>query len=155
MVLAPEHPLVATITPDEWPDDVPRTWTNGEPDPRSAVAAYRAAAAAKTDVERQENRDKTGVFTGAHAINPVNGERVPVFVADYVLMGYGTGAIMAVPSGDQRDFEFADGLRPADRPTMAEQEGIDEAYTGEGTIINSSNDSSRSTAWRWPRPRPR
>ncbi|MGX1120661.1 leucyl-tRNA synthetase family protein [Streptomyces ambofaciens] len=73
-----------------------------------AVAAYRAQAAAKSDVERQaEAKDKTGVFIGAYATNPVNGEQVPVFIADYVLMGYGTGAIMAVPAGDQRDFEFA------------------------------------------------
>ncbi len=141
MVLAPEHPLLATITPDEWPDDVPRTWTNGQPDPQAAVTAYRAAAAAKTDVERQENRDKTGVFTGAFAINPVNDETIPVFVADYVLMGYGTGAIMAVPSGDQRDFEFATAYGLPIVPTLAEQQGRDEAYSGEGIIIGSSNDS--------------
>ncbi|MGA9715604.1 MAG: leucine--tRNA ligase [Aeromicrobium sp.] len=141
MVLAPEHPLLATIIPDGWSDDVPRTWTNGEADPASAVAAYRVAAAAKTDVERQENREKTGVFTGAHATNPVTGDRVPVFVADYVLMGYGTGAIMAVPSGDQRDFEFATSYGLPIVPTVAEQEGLDHAYAGEGTIIGSSNDS--------------
>jgi len=108
MVLAPEHPLLESITPEQWPSDTPRTWTNGHDDPQAAVAAYRAAAAAKTDVERQENRDKTGVFTGAMAINPVNGEPIPVFVADYVLIGYGTGAIMAVPGHDDRDHEFAE-----------------------------------------------
>jgi leucyl-tRNA synthetase len=141
MVLAPEHPLVDALTPDQWPDDVPRTWTNGAADPRTAVAGYRAAAAAKTDVERQENRDKTGVFTGAYATNPVNGASVPVFVADYVLMGYGTGAIMAVPSGDQRDFEFATAYELPIVPTLVEQEGRDEAYAGEGTVTGSSNDS--------------
>ena len=141
MVLAPEHPLVDRLAPAAWPDDVPRTWTNGVSDPHSAIAAYREAAAAKTDVERQENRDKTGVFTGAHATNPVNGQSVPVFIADYVLMGYGTGAIMAVPSGDQRDFEFATAYDLPIVSTVAEQEGRDAAYSGDGTIINSSNDT--------------
>ena len=141
LVLSPEHPLVDVVTAEEWPNDVPTTWTNNVEDPRSAVAAYRAAAAAKTDVERQENKDKTGVFTGASAVNPVNGERIPIFVADYVLMGYGTGAIMAVPSGDQRDFEFASAYGLPVVPTLAEQVGADAAYAGEGTVINSSNES--------------
>jgi len=146
MVLSPEHPLVDTITTEEWPNDIPRTWTNGAEDPTSAVAAYRAAAAAKTDVERQAGsseggKDKTGVFTGAYATNPVNGESIPVFIADYVLMGYGTGAIMAVPSGDQRDFEFATAYGLPIVPTLAEQEGLDEAYSGEGTVINSANET--------------
>ncbi|WP_282083231.1 leucine--tRNA ligase [Streptomyces tendae] len=108
MVLAPEHPLVEKFTPDAWPEGTRDAWTGGHATPTEAVAAYRAQAAAKSDVERQaEAKDKTGVFIGAYATNPVNGERVPVFIADYVLMGYGTGAIMAVPAGDQRDFEFA------------------------------------------------
>ena len=140
MVLAPEHPLVERIAPEEWPNDVARTWTTGAESPAEAIAAYRRAAAAKTDVERQENKDKTGVFTGAYATNPVNGEPVPVFVADYVLMGYGTGAIMAVPSGDQRDFEFATAYGLPIVPTLAEQVGQDAAYSGEGTIIDSAND---------------
>jgi leucyl-tRNA synthetase len=93
MVLAPEHPLVGEIT---------------APPERAAVAAYQARAAAKSDLERTDlARDKSGVFTGAFAVNPVNGERVPVWIADYVLMGYGTGAIMAVPAHDSRDHEFA------------------------------------------------
>ncbi len=93
MVLAPEHPLVEALT---------------APGRQAAVAAYRTAAAAKSEVDRQaEVKTKTGVFTGSHAVNPVNGERVPVWIADYVLTGYGTGAIMAVPAHDQRDFEFA------------------------------------------------
>src|SRR6185437_9004012 len=110
MVLAPEHPLVDRIVPATWPEDTRDAWRGAErhDTPIEAVTAYKAQAAAKTEVERQtEGRQKTGVFTGAYAINPVNGERVPVFVADYVLWGYGTGAIMAVPAHDQRDFEFA------------------------------------------------
>jgi leucyl-tRNA synthetase len=93
MVLPPEHPLVETITRPDHADD---------------VATYRIQAAAQKDIERQDDaRAKTGVFTGAFATNPFNGERIPVWIADYVLMGYGTGAIVAVPCGDQRDFEFA------------------------------------------------
>ena len=141
MVLSPEHPLVDALTTDAWPSDIPLTWTNSAADPKAAVAAYRVAAAAKTDVERQENKDKTGVFTGAFAVNPVNGESIPVFIADYVLMGYGTGAIMAVPSGDQRDFEFATAYGIPVVPTLQEQIDQTEAYSGEGTIINSSNES--------------
>ena len=71
------------------------------------MTAYRAAIAAKSDLERQESKTKTGVFLGSYATNPVNGQQIPVFIADYVLIGYGTGAIMAVPGGDQRDWEFA------------------------------------------------
>ncbi|GGW40924.1 leucine--tRNA ligase [Streptomyces griseoloalbus] len=108
MVLAPEHPLVEKFTPDAWPEGTHEVWTGGHATPSEAVAAYRAQAASKSDVERQaEAKDKTGVFIGAYATNPVNGARVPVFIADYVLMGYGTGAIMAVPGHDTRDFAFA------------------------------------------------
>ncbi|MEV5592468.1 leucine--tRNA ligase [Streptomyces sp. NPDC052496] len=111
MVLAPEHELVSgerSIVPDAWPEGTHEVWTGGYGTPAEAVAAYRKQAAAKSDVERQaEAKDKTGVFTGAYATNPVSGERVPVFIADYVLMGYGTGAIMAVPAHDSRDFAFA------------------------------------------------
>jgi leucyl-tRNA synthetase len=93
MVLAPEHPLVAKITP---------------PERKTEVEVYIQEAVRQTDVQREAtDKEKTGVFTGGYAINPVNGERVPVWVADYVLMTYGTGAIMAVPAHDQRDFEFA------------------------------------------------
>ncbi|MEU6227777.1 leucine--tRNA ligase [Streptomyces sp. NPDC047042] len=108
MVLAPEHPLVEKLIPAAWPEGTHDSWTGGHATPGEAVAAYRAQAASKSDVERQaEAKDKTGVFIGSYATNPVNGEQIPVFIADYVLMGYGTGAIMAVPAGDQRDFEFA------------------------------------------------
>lgn len=108
MVLAPEHPLVEKFIPAAWPEGTHDVWTGGHATPAEAVAAYRKQAASKSDVERQaEAKDKTGVFTGEYAINPVSGEKVPVFIADYVLMGYGTGAIMAVPAHDGRDFEFA------------------------------------------------
>ncbi|WP_262700008.1 MULTISPECIES: leucine--tRNA ligase [Streptomyces] len=108
MVLAPEHGLVDEIVPAAWPEGTHDVWTGGHATPAQAVDAYRKQAAAKSDVERQaEVKEKTGVFTGAYAVNPVSGERVPVFIADYVLMGYGTGAIMAVPAHDGRDFAFA------------------------------------------------
>ncbi|MFJ1798082.1 MULTISPECIES: leucine--tRNA ligase [unclassified Streptomyces] len=108
MVLAPEHDMVERIIPAAWPEGTHPVWTGGHASPAEAVTAYRKQAAAKSDVERQaEAKDKTGVFTGAYATNPVSGEKVPVFIADYVLMGYGTGAIMAVPAHDTRDFAFA------------------------------------------------
>ncbi len=142
MVLAPEHPYVDELTTSEQAD---------------AVADYRRQAAAKKDVDRQdENREKTGVWTGSYATNPLSGEQIQVWIADYVLMGYGTGAIMAVPSGDQRDFEFA---RKFDLPIPAiqqppaawfEQRDIEptidttlwpEAFVGDGVYVNSSNDT--------------
>ncbi|CAM5301053.1 hypothetical protein STANM309S_04053 [Streptomyces tanashiensis] len=108
MVLAPEHDLVEKIVPAAWPEGTHEVWTGGHATPSEAVDAYRKQAASKSDVERQaEAKDKTGVFTGAYATNPVSGQQVPVFIADYVLMGYGTGAIMAVPAHDSRDFAFA------------------------------------------------
>jgi leucyl-tRNA synthetase len=141
MVLAPEHPLVDEIVPEEWPADVDARWTGGAATPREAVASYRDAAARKSELDRQENREKTGVFTGAYATNPVNGEAIPVFVADYVLMGYGTGAIMAVPAQDQRDWDFATAFGLPIVRTVQPSEGWDgEAYTGDGPAINSAND---------------
>ncbi|GGP73529.1 leucine--tRNA ligase [Streptomyces melanogenes] len=108
MVLAPEHELVDSIVPAAWPEGTHEVWTGGHATPAEAVAKYRAFAASKSDVERQADaKEKTGVFTGAYAVNPVSGDQVPVFIADYVLMGYGTGAIMAVPAHDARDFAFA------------------------------------------------
>jgi hypothetical protein len=93
MVLAPEHPLVDRIT---------------TPEQKAAVDEYRTKASLKSDLDRTDlAKDKTGVFTGGYAINPVNGEKVPVWIADYVLISYGTGAIMAVPAHDERDYEFA------------------------------------------------
>ncbi|AEA28756.1 leucine--tRNA ligase [Pseudonocardia benzenivorans] len=141
MVLAPEHPLVDAIVPARWPGDVDARWTGGAATPGEAVAGYREAAARKSELDRQENKEKTGVFTGAYATNPVNGERIPVFVADYVLMGYGTGAIMAVPAQDTRDWEFATTFGLPIVRTVDPGEGWDgEAFTGDGPAINSAND---------------
>ncbi len=116
MVLAPEHSLVDTLIPDQWPDKTSPTWKgwfDPMPDvetasPREMVEAYRRYAAGRSDVERQiETKQKTGVFIGAYAINPATQKPIPIFIADYVMMGYGTGAIMAVPAHDERDYEFA------------------------------------------------
>ncbi|KWX65654.1 leucine--tRNA ligase [Mycobacterium sp. NAZ190054] len=150
MVLAPEHDLVDRLVADEWPAGVDERWTFGAATPRDAVAAYRASIAAKSDLERQENKTKTGVFVGTYATNPANGQQVPVFIADYVLAGYGTGAIMAVPGGDQRDWDFATefGLPIVEvvRRVGAERPGDDvvaggdistEAYIGDGVMVNS------------------
>ncbi|TSA52592.1 MAG: leucine--tRNA ligase [Actinobacteria bacterium] len=142
MVLSPEHPMVDSLT---------------TPDHNSSVSAYRAATAAMQDEDRRdETRVKTGAFTGSFATNPINGAKIPVWIADYVLMGYGTGAIMAVPSGDQRDFDFA---RKYDLPITATQmpdgqwftsrdiaisddcSKWPQAFVGEGTYVNSKNDS--------------
>ncbi|WP_019146119.1 leucine--tRNA ligase [Aeromicrobium massiliense] len=138
VVLAPEHELVERITTSAWPEGTQDVWTGGAATPAEAVAAYRAKAAAKTDAERQEDREKTGVFTGAYATNPVSGESVPVFVADYVLTGYGTGAIMAVPAHDARDFEFAT-VFGLPTPRVVDGEG-DLPFTGDGVAVNSAND---------------
>ncbi|MFI9582135.1 leucine--tRNA ligase [Streptomyces sp. NPDC052236] len=142
MVLAPEHGLIDSIVPDQWPQGVPEAWTGGAASPAGAVAAYRKQAQTKSDVERQtEHKDKTGVFTGAYALNPVTGEEIPVFVADYVLMGYGTGAIMAVPGQDQRDWEFAEAFGLPIIRTVQPPDGWEgEAFTGQGPAINSAND---------------
>ena len=134
MVLAPEHPVIDEITPPEY---------------RPAVDRYRFQAARFSDTERQAaEREKTGVFTGAYAINPVNGEKVPIWIADYVLMSYGSGAIMAVPAHDQRDYEFAKkyGLEirpvifPLDEngsPIPLDAATMEEAYPGPGVMANS------------------
>ncbi|MCX9189904.1 leucine--tRNA ligase [Carbonactinospora thermoautotrophica] len=139
MVLAPEHPLVDELVPEEWPADVPAKWTGGAPNPLAAVSGYRKAAQAKSDVERQAgDRDKTGVFIGVYATNPVNGARIPVFIADYVLMGYGTGAIMAVPGEDERDWEFAETFDlPIIRTVQPPADFDGKAYAGDGPAINS------------------
>lgn len=122
-VLAPEHPLVKKIT---------------TPDQKDTVDAYLHNVQTKSDLERTDlAKDKTGVFTGAYAVNPVNDEKMPIWVADYVLMSYGTGAIMAVPAHDERDYEFA---RQFDLPIVEVVAGGDiekEAYTGDGEHVNS------------------
>ena len=146
MVISPEHPLVDALTTI---------------DNKAAVDAYRIVAASKNQIDRQDDtREKTGVFTGTFATNPVNGQEIPVWVADYVLMGYGTGAIMAVPCGDQRDFQFARRFHlavpaiqqpPSQWFTAHDLEpqngdGVDtstwnEAFVGDGAYINSSSAS--------------
>jgi leucyl-tRNA synthetase len=143
MVLAPEHPMVDLLATGAWPDGVSPSWTGGAATPRDAVLAYRRSTELRTELERQtEGRDKTGVFTGAYATNPVTGTAIPVFVADYVLMGYGTGAIMAVPGQDERDWEFAERFGLPIVRTVQPPEGWEgEAYVGEGPAINSANDS--------------
>jgi len=137
MVLAPEHPLVEGICTDAQ---------------RAQVMAYSENASRKSDFERTElQKEKAGVFTGAYAVNPVNGEKVPVWVADYVLGHYGTGAIMAVPAHDQRDYEFATAHSLAIMQVVAPPDGSDhdfsvEAFPGEGLAVNSGDFTGQSTA---------
>ena len=126
MILAPEHPLVAAIT---------------TPDQVEAVEKYKVSVASKSDLDRTElNKEKSGVFTGAFAINPVNGQKIPIWIADYVLMGYGTGAIMAVPAHDERDFEFATKfhlpIREVVRPSSV-NDALPSCFAGEGVAVNS------------------
>ncbi len=126
MVLSPEHPLVDAVT---------------TPEQKNAVEQYRAQCASKSDLERTDlSKEKTGVFTGAYAVNPVNGKKIPVWIADYVLMGYGTGAIMAVPAHDERDFAFAQvfGL-PVLQVVQPPSEDMDwRGFCGyEGSSVNS------------------
>ena len=137
LVLAPEHELAESLVAGQWPDDVDPRWTGGAATPADALAAYRRSIAAKSDLERQENKTKTGVFLGSYAMNPANGQQIPVFIADYVLLGYGTGAIMAVPGHDQRDWEFADAFGLPILEVIAGGDVSQEAYTGDGTLVNS------------------
>ena len=145
VVLAPEHPLVDGLIAAQWPEGTNPLWTGAHATPVDAVSAYRAFTASKSEVDRQsEGKSKTGVFLGCFATNPVTGARLPVFVADYVLMGYGTGAIMAVPAQDERDWEFAKQfelpiIRTVQPPDGFEEAG-GEAYTGDGVAINSAID---------------
>jgi len=134
LVLAPEHDLVQAITTDEQ---------------RGAVDEYVKAAQKKTELERQASKEKTGVFTGAYAVNPINGEKIPVWIADYVLTGYGTGAIMAVPGHDERDEEFAKKYNLETRIVV--EHGFEKApdegpFTAEGTLVNSGPFDGLSTA---------
>ncbi|MBS1847704.1 MAG: leucine--tRNA ligase [Actinobacteria bacterium] len=156
VVLAPEHELVDAWTADAWPEGTPDEWTGGASDPATAVDAYRTLAARRSDRDRQAESDtKTGVFTGSFAINPVNGDPVPVFIADYVLTGYGTGAIMAVPAHDDRDFAFAKafglGITEVVHPPASwfAEQGLEDgaaiqrwpgAFTGDGVAVASAND---------------
>ncbi|MDQ5809872.1 MAG: leucine--tRNA ligase, partial [Actinomycetota bacterium] len=144
-VMSPEHPAVERITTPERADE---------------VSAYVEKASRLSEIDRTDvTREKTGVFTGAYAVNPANDERIPVFIADYVLMGYGTGAIMAVPAHDERDFEFARKygveIRTVITPPDWDGGELDEAYVGEGTMVNSGvfdgtpneEGKERVTAW--------
>ena len=125
MVLAPEHPLVTALT---------------TPAQSEAVEAYRKKTSAKSDVERMADsgKEKSGVFTGSYAINPINNEKVPVWIADYVLMGYGTGAIMAVPAHDERDWDFAQQYHLPTPRVIAAPDGDEKLpYVGDGVLVNS------------------
>src|SRR5437764_2660191 len=126
MVLAHEHPLIDRIT---------------IPAHRESIEAYRTMIAAKSDRDRMaDTKEKSGIFTGAFAINPVSDEKIPIYIADYVLMGYGTGAIMAVPAHDERDYEFAKKfdlpIRQVVKPVHGEAP-TDRAFTGDGVAVNS------------------
>ena len=141
LVLSPEHPQVADLTAQVWDESTPESWRGGEATPAEAIAAYQRAAAAKTDADRQQSREKTGIFTGSFALNPATGAQIPIFIADYVLMGYGTGAIMAVPAEDARDWDFAKAfglpyIRTVQPPADHDE---DAPFTGTGVMINSSN----------------
>ncbi|MDT4911709.1 MAG: leucyl-tRNA synthetase [Pseudonocardiales bacterium] len=142
VVVAPEHPMVDALTAASWPEGTKPSWTADAATPGEAVEAYRTAAARRSELDRQAgDRAKTGVFTGTYATNPVTRTKLPVFVADYVLMGYGTGAIMAVPGQDERDWEFAEVFDLPIIRTVAPPEGWEgKAFTGEGPAINSSID---------------
>ena len=130
MVIAPEHPLVDVITTE---------------DQKQQVENYQQKTRNKSDIERQEtNREKTGIFTGAYAINPVNGEKLPIWIADYVLMGYGTGAIMAVPAHDERDNAFAQKFNISIRQVIEGGDGQDMVH--EGRLINSGPYDGMSTS---------
>ena len=144
MVLAPEHAfldawLAQGIVPDQWPAGTPSEWTLGAPTPRAAIEEYRRFAAKKSDLERTElAKDKTGVFTGVYAINPVTGREIPVWVADYVLASYGTGAIMAVPGHDTRDFEFAGKFKLPILQVVQPPPGVEwQGYVEDGVAVNS------------------
>ena len=132
MVLAPEHPLVDKIT---------------TPSLKDQIEEYKSRCAAKSDLERTElAKEKTGIFTGAYAVNPVNEEKIPVYIADYVMVGYGTGAIMAVPAHDTRDNEFAENFAIEIIQVVEAPEGNeDKCFTGNGTAINSGFLSGLST----------
>jgi leucyl-tRNA synthetase len=125
MVLAPEHELLDEITTDEHRDE---------------VEAYREQALQKSERKRKQEDEKTGVFTGGHAVNPVNGEEIPIWVADYVLASYGTGAIMAVPAHDERDYTFAETYGLPIREVVEGSDIDEEAYVGDGPHVNSANE---------------
>ena len=134
LVLAPEHPLISKLVTDNT---------------REKVDQYCTAAMKKSEIERQENKEKTGVFTGSYAINPATGEEIPIWIADYVLMGYGEGAIMAVPAHDERDNEFANKFdlpikQVIEKPESSKDNSV--CYSGEGALINSGKFNGVATS---------
>lgn len=134
LVLAPEHPLVKNLV---------------NADTRAKVEQYCTTALKKSEIERQENKEKTGVFTGSYAINPATGTKMPIWVSDYVLMGYGTGAIMAVPAHDERDFEFAEKFDLPIIEVIEKPENSDDAsrcYHGEGILVNSGQFNGKNSS---------
>ena len=134
LVLAPEHPIIPKIA---------------SPDVLQKIDQYRNESLKKSEIERQENKEKTGVFTGAYAINPATGEQIPIWVSDYVLMGYGEGAIMAVPAHDERDFAFAEKFDLPIKQVIEKPEGSSDderCYHGEGKIINSGHFNGEQTS---------
>ena len=150
LVLAPEHALVDELSTGAYGPTAPPKWRAGGfpgadafcgegASPREAIAAYRAWVAGRSDIDRQADaKTKSGVFLGAYAINPASGLRIPIFIADYVLMGYGTGAIMAVPGQDQRDWDFAEQFSLPIVRTVLPPEGFDgKAFLGDGPACNS------------------
>lgn len=126
VVISPEHPLLDQLT---------------TPENKAAVEEYKAYAAAASEIDRlATTREKTGVFTGSYAVNPINGRAVPIWTADYVLASYGTGVVMAVPAHDERDFEFATKYNlPIERVIAAKEKGEDDSlpYTEHGVLVNS------------------
>ncbi|SNS44695.1 leucyl-tRNA synthetase [Geodermatophilus pulveris] len=141
VVLAPEHPLVGALTAQAWPDGADPRWTAGAATPAEAVREYQRQASRRSELDRQDaGREKTGVWLGVTATNPADGRELPVFIADYVLTGYGTGAIMAVPGQDARDWEFAEvfGL-PIVRTVQPPADFDGKAWTGPGPAVNSAN----------------
>ncbi len=134
LVLAPEHPIIPKIADDEV---------------MQKIDQYRTETLKKSEIERQENKEKTGVFTGAYAINPATGEKIPIWVSDYVLMGYGEGAIMAVPAHDERDLAFAEKFDLPVKKVIEKPENStddDRCYHGDGTLINSENFDGKQTS---------
>ena len=153
-VVSPEHHLLEHA-PAVWPEGTPEDWKGGHTSPAEAVKAYRLAAEAKTAKDRVDAAgEKTGLFTGLYAVNPVTGAELPLFTADYVLMDYGTGAIMAVPGGDQRDYDFAVkfGLPvvytvrplPESGDELANYEGKAPFVSHDGVVVNSSVDATKA-----------
>jgi leucyl-tRNA synthetase len=157
LVLAPEHPLADALVADRWPPGTPRSWRfmagQGDRDadadagwsPVAAVPAYQRRTSMISDRQRVVTRDKTGVFTGAYAVNPATGGQIPVFLADYVLMGYGTGAIMAVPAHDERDLEFARSFGLPVTEVPADDLGGDSIDASIGWLERTGHGSRRRT----------